>query len=146
MFTAAKLIAALFMGALGILVSEQIKPLLPEGADPGHMSLVNFCIGAVFGWRILGARAGRRTVDGINNGLTTVVVMVLVALFIQGMNEMLRRALLSYYDSPVEAMKVALDLGLRYGEYLLVPKIAGTLIGGAVLGGIVTEFVARRWR
>lgn len=146
MFTAAKLIGAILMGGLGIVISELVKPLLPEGTDPGHLTLVNLCIGLVFGWKILGKRAGRGIWEAVNNGLTTVIVMVIVGLFTQGANEMLRRSLLSAYDSPIFAVKESFRFSIGYGAYLLDPTIIAALFGGVVVGGIVTEIASRHWR
>ena len=143
---AAKLIAALGLAALGWLVSDMIKPLVPFSVDFGWFNYVNAAIGVLVGWLFLGPRVGQGITSAINNGLTGIVVLVFWGVFVQGAYEMWRQALRNRYDGPFEAIGAIIRIGLKDGAVLLAPHIIATLLIGGVLAGLATEFAWRRWR
>ncbi|SEO88875.1 hypothetical protein SAMN04490248_11525 [Salinihabitans flavidus] len=144
--TAARLVAAVFMAVLGAVVSELVKPELPEGTGFGYFTLVNAAIGAFVGWTTIGKRVGRGITAAINHGLTGAVVLVMLGLFVQGCNEMLRVAMRSRYDGPVEAVVSVFELMAKFGLYLLTPGIISALAIGGILAGLAAEGASRRWR
>lgn len=144
--TAARLIAAISLGAVAFFVSFMVMPLLPEGTDFGYFVHVNTTLGLLSGWIFMGRRAGRGVVPAINNGLTGMAVMVLWALFIQGAWEMFRLAMRHRYDGPFEALSAIFVIALEYFFVIAVPGVMLALVAGGVLAGLVTENAARRWR
>ncbi|MCK5502246.1 MAG: TrgA family protein, partial [Tritonibacter mobilis] len=102
--TAAHLVASVALALLAFVVSGQIMPLMPESTDFGYFTHVNVGLALVAGWKVMGRRAGRGFVPGINNGLTGMAVLVIWALIIQGAVEMFRLAKRNIYDGPFEAL------------------------------------------
>ncbi|MDP2581321.1 TrgA family protein [Shimia thalassica] len=144
--TTNRLAAAICLAILGAVIAELVKPLMPEGTGFGHFTLTSAGIGVVVGWFILGPRVGGTYVNAINSGITSVVILVVVGLFTFGANEMLRQALRHRFDDPMVAIKSILEEAIDYAQYLLDVKVIATLVVGAIVSGIVTEFSYRRWR
>lgn len=143
---AARLVAALFLGLLAFVVSQQIMSLMPERTEFGYFIWVNVGIGVICGWIIMGSRAGNGLTAAINNGVTGVATLVFWGLFVQGSYEMVRQALRNRYDGPFEAVGAIFRIGLEYGAVLLVPEIIASLVIGAVLAGLASEYARRQWR
>ena len=74
--TAAKLVAAILLAALGFVAAGRYVQLMPEGAVAGHLGLICAGLGAVVGWLVLGRRAGRGIGAGTSAGLQAAVVLV----------------------------------------------------------------------
>lgn len=144
--TAAKLFAAISMAFLATIVSEMYKPLLPEGTDFGYFTYVNAIVGLIVGWRVIGKRTGRGIVMGINNGITGVLAMLLVTLFIHSFWEMLGQSMQLRFKSVAEALRGVITKITEYGALLLEPNILITLALGAIFCGLLAEAVSRRWR
>lgn len=144
--TAARLTAAACLALLAFIVSGQIIDIYPEGKDFGWFTPVNMAIGAVVGWIVMGKRAGRGFVWGINNGFTGVLAVLFWALFIQGGYEMTRLAMRHRFDGPMEAIIGIFDLGLGYAQVILTPLTIGTMVVGALVSGLATEYAKRRWK
>jgi len=143
---AARLVAALSLALIAFIVSGQIMPLMPEGTNFGWFTYVNMALGILCGWIVMGKRAGRGITPAINNGLTGVAALVFWGLFVQGVYEMVRLAMRNRYDGPFEALAAIFEIGLDYGTTILVPTVVLTLLAGAVLAGLATEFAWRNWR
>lgn len=144
--TAARLVAALCLAILAYLVSQMIKPLLPEGTDFGYFDYVNIVLGLLAGWFVMGRRAGRGVVHGINNGLAGVFMLVLWGLAVQGAYEMFRLAMRNRYDGAFEALTAIIQIAAEYAVIIATAPIGITLLIGAVVSGLATEFAARSWR
>ncbi|KNG95458.1 TrgA family protein [Pseudaestuariivita atlantica] len=147
--TAAKLVAAVCLGALGWYVSELIKPLVTEAkviTAFGWFSVVNAVIGAIVGWVFIGSRAGGGMSAAIGIGITGMALMVLWGLGLQGANEMIALAMKNRYDGPVEAVTAVFELSIEYFFLMSTVEIWMTLIVGGIVSGIAAEFAARRWR
>ena len=143
---AASLFAALCLAILAFIVSGQIIPLFEEGKDFGYFTLVNMIIAIFVGWRVLGSRAGRGLVPAINNGFTSMLVLVFWCLFVQGCYEMVRLAMRNRYDGPFEAILAIFEIGFEYATIIWVPNILITLAIGGVASGLITEHISRIWR
>lgn len=143
---AARLVAALSLAIIAFIVSGQIIPLMPEGLDFGWFTYVNIGIGLICGWIIMGKRAGRGITAGLNNGLTGVVAMVFWGLFVQGTYEMVELSLRNRYRGPFDAIMAIFEIALEYAQIMFVPNIIITLLIGAVLAGLATEYAWRTWR
>ncbi|UZD92088.1 TrgA family protein [Cognatishimia activa] len=144
--TAAKLMSAIALGLLAIVVSEQVKPLLPEGTDFGYFSLVNAGFAAYVGWKLIGKRAGRGVAQSINNGLTGMLAMLLLVLFAHSFWIMYENSRKLRYGSVSEAIQDIFSMMTEYGLLLLQVNIITTLLGGAVFCGLLAEATSRRWR
>lgn len=144
--TAAKLIAALCLAALGYATSEVIKTTLPTSTVFGVFSYVNAGIGLVMGWIVVGNRAGRGMSAALSNGFTGTVGLVFWGLFVQGGNEMTRLALRNKYDGMFEAILAIFQNMVVYAEMMLDAKIILTLLCGAIITGFLSELGARYWR
>jgi hypothetical protein len=144
---AASLFGAVSLAILAFVVSGQIPPLFQEGKDFGNFTLINMAIGAFIGWQVLGRRAGHGMgTPAINNGFTSMVVMVFWCLFFQGCYEMVRLAMRNRYDGPFEAIVAIFEIGYEYGAMMMVPNILITLLVGGIASGLITEHVSRKWR
>lgn len=143
---AARLVAALSLALIAFVVSGQIMPLMPEGTNFGWFTYVNMALGIVCGWIVMGKRAGRGITPAINNGLTGVAALVFWGLFVQGAYEMVRLAMRNRFDGPLEALSAIFEIGLDYGMTIFVPSVLLSLLVGAVLAGLATEFAWRNWR
>lgn len=144
--TAAKLVAALCLAALGYVVSDLIRPLLPASTHFGLFNYVNALIGLVMGWRVVGRRAGRGMSAAIGNGFTGTVALVFWGLFVQATNEMVRRSFARHFDSMVEAIAAIFEHMVEYGEIMLDAKVVVALLLGGIATGILAEIAAGRWR
>src|SRR6056297_2390291 len=100
--TAARLMAAFCLAVVGYVISEMVKPLMPESTDFGYFVPLNITLGIFVGWIVMGRRAGRGTTSAINNGLTGVFVLMLWGVGVQAANEMVRLAMRNRYDGPFE--------------------------------------------
>lgn len=143
---AARLVAACSLALIAFIVSGQVMPRMPEGTDFGYFTYVNMGLGVLCGWIVMGKRAGRGITSAINNGLTGVAALVFWALFVQGCYEMFRLAMRNRYGGPFEAIFAIFEIGIEYGALLLHAPTLWTLLVGAVLAGLATEFAWRNWR
>ncbi|KPA22472.1 hypothetical protein shim_07550 [Shimia sp. SK013] len=141
--TANKLVAAICLAIIGALGAELVKPQLPEGFNPGAMTLVAAAVGLCVGWVIMGPKA--RSTGPINNGVTGVVVLVFVELLVFGGYEMLQRAMKRHYTEPIEAIEQVVAISLEYASYLAHPVILVMFAIGAVVSGVSTDYARRRW-
>ncbi|MFP4043632.1 MAG: TrgA family protein [Rhodosalinus sp.] len=147
--TAARLVAAIVLAAVGWFASELVKPLIEAQTgrtEFGGLSLINLVLGALCGWIVIGKRAGRGYSAAIGNGLTGGAALVFWALFVQAVREMVDRSLARRYDGPVEAIAGVFELIVEYGAFLVNTQMLVTLVAGSILGGVASEFAARRWR
>ncbi|WP_294220270.1 TrgA family protein [uncultured Shimia sp.] len=143
MISSNKLVAASCLAITGGLVAEFVKPQMPEGSNPGQMTMICVVIGLVVGWRVMGRRAGRS--GAVELGLVGVVSLVFWGLLMFGLIEMLRLAMRRRLDEPVEALERAITVAMEYGLYLLHPTVLVTLAVSAVVSGYFTNFAARHW-
>ena len=144
--TAAKLVAALCLAALGYATSELIKTIMPASTDFGVFSIVNLVLGLAIGWLVVGTRAGRGMSAAISNGFTGMVFLVFWGLFIQGANEMTRLAMRHRYEGPFEAVVAIFELMVDYGQTILDLKVILLLLIGSIITGVLAEIAAQRWR
>lgn len=145
--TAARLVAAFLFAGLFFLVSQQALPAfaLAEEPDPRGFTLVNVLVGLVIGWRLGGTNAGRNHWPGaIAQGLTTVVACVFVALFLHGLIRMVALSMRKYYGGPAEAVIGVFTLMIEIGRTAAQPEVITLLVAGAVVLGLVVEWVGRR--
>jgi len=143
--TAARLVAALSLAALGWYGSEMIRPLMPPYTAFGSFNWVNVVLGLLCGWFVIGSRIGNGYVEAISTGLTGLGALVFWGLFAQSFNLMLAQSLDKKYKGPVEAIIGIFTNAVDYVQYLLNGPLIGVLIGGGVVTGLLAEWVSRRW-
>lgn len=144
--TAAKLIAALALAAVGFLAAGAVVPYLPEGTRAGYLWAIAMGSGVLIGWRVLGPDARGPLMSAVSAGLRSAAIMALVVLFIVSFIEMIQRSLQKLYDGPMHALQNVFALMLEYGELILNPNVAGVLLIGGMLSGWLAHWSARRWR
>ncbi|REC58508.1 tellurium resistance protein [Rhodosalinus sediminis] len=147
--TAAHLVAALILAAVGWFASELVKPVIEAATGRSafpRLAIVNLVIGALAGWVVIGKRAGRGVSAAIGNGITGVATLVFWALFVQAAAEMVNRALARRYDGPMEAIAGVFELFVDYAAFLGDGQVLTALAAGALVAGLGAEFAARRWR
>lgn len=144
--TAARLVAGVLLAIFAWILSDLIRPLMPEGTDFGWFNYVNALLGLFVGWFVMGSRAGRGIVPGINNGVTGVAVLFIYALGVHSCYEMFRLALRNRYDSPMEAITAIFLIASEFGLMIATAPVIITAAIGAVVVGLATDSAAKRWR
>lgn len=144
--TAASLVGAVCLAILAWILSEIIKPLMPEGTDFGWFNYVNAVVGLAVGWRVVGPRAGRGTVPAINNGITGTAVLFIWALGIHASYEMFRLAMRNRYDGPMEALTNIFIIASEFGYTIATAPVLIAALIGAVITGLLAETAKKLWR
>ncbi|MEH6646285.1 TrgA family protein [Sulfitobacter sp.] len=144
--TAARLVAGILLAVLGWILSDLIRPLLPDGTDFGWFNFVNAFLGLCIGWVVMGRRAGRGVVSAINNGVTGVAVLFIYGIAVHSCYEMFRLALLNRYDSPMEAITAIFLIASEFGLMIATFPVIITATIGALVVGLLTDSAAKRWR
>jgi len=146
MLTAARLFSAILLAALCWLVSEMIRPLMPESTVFGWFNYVNSALGLIIGWRMIGAKAGAGLVNAISNGITAIVTLVFFGLFIHALNELLRSSVRRAYQDPLKWIEDMFRIGAEFGALVLNPGVALVLVAGGVAIAIIAEVINSVWR
>lgn len=144
--TAARLVAAVLLAILGWLLSDVVRPLMPEGTAFGWFNYVNAFIGLCVGWLVVGPRVGRGLVSAINNGVTGTAVMILWCLFAHSCYEMFRLAMRNRYDGPMEALTSIFLIGSEFGIMIATPTFLAVAVAGALVVGPAAEQAGKYWR
>ena len=143
--TAARMAGAVFFGILAWLISEMVKPLMPEGTGFGLFSEYNIAIGVLAGWIVMGTRADDGNRVAIGGGLTTSFAMMFWGLLIYSIIKMVKESLRMHYKGPVEAVIGTCRRICNKNLMLATPQIIGVVLIGGGLGGAFCGWVARRW-
>ena len=144
--TAARLVASILLAILGWLLSDVVRPLMPEGTAFGWFNYVNSFIGLCVGWTVIGSRVGRGFVSAINNGVTGTAVLVLWCLFVHSCYEMFRLAMRNRYDGPMEALTSIFLIGSEFGIMIATPTFFTLAVVGALVTGIAADAAGKRWK
>jgi len=142
--TSAKVVSAIGLAIVGWFASEAIRPLLPEQTQFGWFNQVNVVLGLLCGWRVTGKRVQGGFVEAFSGGLTGAAALTFWALFVQSFNLMLADALARRLDGPFEGLIAVFYNAIDYGQYLLNGTVAGIIIGGGILTGVVANRFASR--
>jgi hypothetical protein len=118
---------------------------MPDGTDFGWFNYVNALIGLCVGWSVMGKRAGRGIVAGINNGLTGTAVMMIWAIGVHACYEMFRLSMRNRYDGPMEAVTAIFLIGSEFGLIIATVPVIGVAVIGAVITGLATESASKHW-
>jgi len=127
------------------VVSEQVKPLFPEGTDFGKFSIYNAILGGIIGWIFMKPIVIERRLGAISAGLTAAVAILFWVLLLHSVREMISLSLRKQYDGPVEAVVGVFQIMLEYGALIATPTIITTIVIFSVFGGMFCGGVGRRW-
>jgi len=144
--TAAKLMAAVCLAAVGYILSLMVMPLMPESTDFGYFIPLNIVLGLLAGWFVMGRRAGRGSTAAINNGLTGVFVLLLWGVAVQSIHEMIRLAMRNRYDGPFEAIVAVFQIGAEYAVIIATIPIVVVAVIASVISGVFVEFAHKHGR
>ena len=137
----AKLFGAICLCALAYILSEMVKPHFLEDYDFGYFNYVNMALGLFVGWKILGKQAGFGLMPAINNGLTSIISLLFLALLVQSINEMLRLAMRSRYDGAFDALVALIPIGIDLTVLVSTIPFWATAVAGGILSGLVVEVI-----
>ena len=143
--TAAKLSAAAVFAIVALIAAQLYIPLLPEGSSIKYFREVSTVVGLLSGWFVMGRVAGMRYSDTMVLGLRASVIILLWVLLIFGSVTMIRKSMRMMYDGPMEAVQGVFSEMLVYGALLAAPATPIALVVGGILGGVIAEWVSRRW-
>ncbi|MCK0170102.1 TrgA family protein [Aliiroseovarius sp. S1123] len=143
--TAAKLLSALILAAVGWMCGELVKPLMPEGRDLSYLSPTTAAVGFFVGWFYLGPRADRGLgTTGANAG-TTLFVQVFMTLFTFAFAKMIGNSLRKRYDGPIEALQDIFIIGFEMAIEYTTAEIAAVAILGVFIASSSAFYAARKW-
>ncbi|MDA0924259.1 MAG: TrgA family protein [Proteobacteria bacterium] len=144
--TAARLAAALWFFAVGWLTALQVLATFPDGTPATYFPLSLAIIGLWQGWSVAGRGVGEGRTVAMAHGLRCAVQMAFFGLVVFSARAVYYRALNMRYDDLADAMEAVLVQFIAYGVQSLTIPIWGVLLAGGVIGGLICEAVARRWR
>ena len=143
--TTARLVAALIFAALGWLCADLYKPLVADNTPVGLFSPISAGFGLLVGWFFAGARLERGLGSGPGIGLTASALLVFWVLLTFSGYKMVLNSMRKFYDGPVEALQAMFGIAVDYARLAVTPEVIGALVVGGLVGGVITEWVARRW-
>ena len=143
--TAAKLVAAVLFALLAAAGAVLYIPLLPEGTQTGWLIPGGAGLGLICGWLVMGANVGRSYGEAVATGLRTIVTTVFFAVLLFAIYVMIMRSMHMLYKGPLEALLAVFAIMLEYGKRMVDRTFIGTLALGGAIGGVIAEFVGRRW-
>ncbi len=144
--TAAKLAAAVMFAALGWIAADMYKLGVPERTVWGYFNAICAAIGLLCGWFVMGSLVGQGYRAAIGYGLRTAVTLVFWVMVALCTYLMVLRSMSLRYDGPMEAVVGIFDLMIENGQPLGTLPVILTLLLGGTLGGMLTEWVGRRWK
>jgi hypothetical protein len=143
--TAAKLVAALFFAALGYVTISLYIAHLPVGSTLRVLYQSSSGIGLLCGWFISGPRAGRGYADAVGTGVRSAFTTLVGVLLLHSLLQMLDQSMKRRFDGPMEAVMAVFEYLIGYGATALSVDVVGVIVVGGIMGGLLTEFVGRRW-
>ena len=143
--TTARMVAAILFAVLAWFVADFIKPVLPEGTDVTKFSPISAGFGALVGWFFTGKRLDAGLGSGFGIGLTSSLLLSFWMLLAFSGSKMIKLSMRNRYDGPVEALQDMFGIGIGYIVLAGTPVVLVTLFVGGLVGGWITEQVARRW-
>lgn len=141
---APRLVAAIFFALLSFWAADLLRSTLPSSLPGFHLAKVAAALGLLFGWTMLGARAGYGYVSTTGFAFTTLGLVVLWSLVIFSATEMVERSLRKFYDGPVEALEAMVEILVEYAKLLVHPDFMWPALIGTIFVGAIVEFAAQR--
>ncbi|MBQ2261025.1 MAG: TrgA family protein [Loktanella sp.] len=142
--TAAKLAAAVMLAIWGWYVATLASPLFFGAMPPPGFRPAAILIGIYLGWAYLGRRAGLGYVAAIGNGVTAGFVFGFLCLLVVSFSIMIQRAIRQQYDGPMEGAIAVFGIMVAESPRFLDTTLIVTILLGAVICGVITEFIDKR--
>ena len=143
--TGGKLAGAILFGLFGWYLAGVMGPLFPESKPPDYLIPLGAALGVVLGWRMCGKRAGRGYQNVPAIGLTFAAAQVFWTCFIIGVVEMLDNAMRGRFDGPTEAALSVFNELVGVAVYFADVNFLTTLVIGALIAALVTEYAGQRF-
>ena len=144
--TFAKLIGAVVFAAVGWWAAATYNQHLPDNVSLPRLPLAMLGLGVVLGWYSMGAAAGKGYRESMAYGLRTSFLIGFCAMFGVALLLMLRKSTNQMYrGDPLMAVLDVPDLMYQYGKYMFTTDVMVSLLVGGLLGGVIVDYVARRW-
>jgi hypothetical protein len=144
--TAARLAGAVWFFGVGWTAAMQVLATFPDGTPARFFPLAIAVIGLWRGWVVAGHGAGRGRSIAIAHSISCALQMALIGLLVFAARAVYFRALNMRYDGLEDAAMAVLEQFVTYAIQSLTLPIWGVLLAGGVIGGLICEAVARRWR
>ncbi|PWK62416.1 hypothetical protein C7455_101442 [Roseicyclus mahoneyensis] len=144
--TAAKLVGAMAFFAVGWAAALQALTTMPDGTPATWFAPTIAMIGLWQGWAVAGRGAGMGWSMALGNGLRTSIQIAILGLLLFALRTMFIRSANLRYDGFFEAIFASMDLFIEYFFQSLIVPVWGVLLIGGIIGGLLCEGAARRWR
>ena len=142
--SSSKVSGSLCLCALAYILSELAKPQFIDNFNFGYFTYVSMLVGVIIGWVLMGKRAGFGLVSAINNGVTSTFSMVLVVIFSQSSNKMIRLYMCGRYDGLVEALLEIILIGIDFVVKVFSAALWGMALIGEIVAGLIVEAIWHR--
>ncbi len=147
--TAARLVGAIYFALLAWGISQMLIPLIPPEMASGQkldwFAERNALYGLTWGWVLNSQRANETLAGSISNGFTIVITMVLWAVTSTAVSQMVKLSLKKRYQGVGDAIDGVFELIVKFLGLLATQEIIGAFVIGALIGGLICGWVARRW-
>jgi hypothetical protein len=143
--TAAKLFAAVVLGAAAFLAGLLLLHEMPGSAQISFVPSVGLGYGVLFGWFMVGSQPRRGLMSMLQIGVTAMIYVTVLVLLSTGFVLMIRQALHMHYSGLSDALIDAIQKGLDLAQKGLFPDIVVVLILGGIFGGLFSHWAGRRW-
>ncbi|MFT5868390.1 MAG: hypothetical protein ACI8TF_000493 [Paracoccaceae bacterium] len=143
--TGPKLAGAVLFALVAYIAAIQVVNSLPEGSALGYFIPTIVVLGVLQGWIVMGRVAGNGWRVAIGGGVRTSVQIAFWGVVIFSLEEMFERSTRLRYDGPGEAAMASIDLFIDFGWLVLTVPVAGTLLIGGAIAGLITEYASRHW-
>lgn len=145
--TAARLVSAVWFAMVAAAAAELFRLSVDPSVPMPRLMLLAVLAGVFGGWVVMGPRAGRGIWMSLVGAIQTTVVIAFWVLLFIGIDRMLTRAWNRIYRDPVEAVLGAFDLMFQsFRTMIAEPTVMAALLVGTLVGGILAELTARRWK
>jgi hypothetical protein len=144
--TGAKLMAAISFAVVGWILANYYAMNMPDAASAGPIREGAAVIGGLVGWKVMGPSVGKGYVEAAGAGVKTAVVLAVVALFLLALREMLDNSVKMRYEGAGEAILDVFETAVKRSQAMVSLGVAGTILIGGILGGLLTENAGRRWK
>ena len=144
--TMGKLFSAIMLGVLGYYVADLVGGHLPDEVRQNALRPITAIFGVLVGWKFLGRRLRGDWPSAIGLGLSSSVVLALIALLWFSGYEMIRRALrLAYGGDPFLALQDMFQIAADNLQFLAQPDVIFAAVLGSIGIGVVATAVSRIW-
>lgn len=144
--TAAKLTSAIVFALVGWFAARAYIPGLPEGTQTRNFPEITAFLGLIIGWLVMGPAVGKGYWLALGSGIRTSVTIVFWALIGFSIYDMVLQSTKLRYDGPMEALVASFGIMIEYGALLARQDVILVLAIGGIVGGVLAEAVARRWK